>query len=166
MRLLLFVVLSGGIACVTHARGELTLSARAREVANSTYVKSMREMREAGLCVASRGYAWGWARDGRMWVTVTKFATEGRQVARVTHATLRRLQWERNICGDSLPALHTHLPPSTLREPSLCDQQALAQRPKVPFHLVQVGYDSIVVYYIEPGTHATHARDSTNHCRE
>lgn len=153
------------IACasVPHRLSGVTLAPDALAIANSVYVNAEIRNEETGLCLASEGYSWGWAADGKLWARVTRFALAGRQAARFDYADSMHLYWHGNICGDSLPSWHTHLRMS-MEGPSMCDEQSLSVRPKVPFALIQYAPDKVLVYWIEPGKHYKLANDSTRYC--
>lgn len=152
------------IACanVPHPPG-LTVTPEAMAVADSVYALATNSNAETGLCVASGGYAWGWAQDGRLWVHVRRFALGGRQAAQIRDADSMHVWWRSSICGDSLPSWHTHLAMS-MPGPSNCDKLALAVRPRVPFALVQFGPGQMLVYNIEPGMHYVLAHDPNYYC--
>lgn len=140
----------------------VTLSPMAWAVANETYQRAVEADAEAGLCVMSGAYRWGWAADGKMWVEIVAFATHGPQAAQTFGGTRYSLLW-RNYCGDTLPALHTHIVKAR-GMPSKCDVQGAARRPRVPFYLIQFARDSIMAFYVVPGEHHILADDSTNYC--
>lgn len=145
------------LACV--AQTPLSLSARAWVQANARYDTARAESIETGACVASGAYRWGYRADGRLWVQIDSFAQVGPTAARLVNATAIRLNWAGSVCGDSLPAYHTHL---WSRGPSKCDMHTLAERPRVPFHLVQFAKDSILVYWIAAAPLIL--QDTSYHC--
>lgn len=162
--MLLGLVLSCGQAVPTPATVpapvRVLLTPKVQHTLDSAWVASMLRNAEAGLCVASGGYAWdAQRRVARVW----KLALTGPQAARIDSANTLNLWWHDDICGDTLPSWHSHLSAAFAR-PSLCDRQQFAWRARTPFWLVQSAPGVLYVVVLDSAERRELRRERASAC--
>lgn len=151
------------VSCATAPRPGLEIAPAAWVVANRVYADAVIAGKEKGLCLASNGYRHGTTKDGQPWVAVYRFAERGPQAAKIDSANYSTLWWTDNICGDSLPSWHTHLP-GTDSLASKCDRQQLARRPRAPFWLVQHATSRVTILTLSTEERHELASDPKEFC--
>lgn len=127
-------------------RGGFMMSKEAKAQSDSAWLAGAKARKEAAMCVASGGFSYGVAMNGKPFVLVVGFTK-----ANIAGTDSTHVYWRGGICGDSLPSWHSHIVDNGARyEPSDCDRHGAAVRRRVPFH-IQVGdTNNLRVYLPDP----------------
>lgn len=140
------------------SRGGIAFSETAKRQSDSAWSWANKHRTETAMCVSR--YAFGVSVNHHPFVLILKFSDDSLPIS---HRDSLRIDYTGGtVCGDSLPSWHAHIVSNSVRfGPSECDKHFAADRPKVPFHLVQGGPDTAAVYGPDP----RYADTTTAWCR-